>query len=193
MPAGMSALHSRPPQVRSWAAGVFLGLLCGACGSPSAGGSAAGVNPPPDASSYELSVGGRRILLPKAEWREMQNEATFARNFEATSNPPNRKYQIVTVFMIPMSEDRRIGERLSPTEYLEAFSALKDQVVIQMRRDHGSYWVLSREAFEATAVPGVEFTGVGNLSPADVRRVTDVLRLQIDTTRHLLGERLRAS
>jgi hypothetical protein len=58
---------------------------------------------------------------PQGRLREIKNEATFARNFEATSNPPNRKYQIITVFMIPMSEDRREGQRLWPNEYLEVF------------------------------------------------------------------------
>jgi hypothetical protein len=91
----------------------------------------------------------------------MKNEATFARNFEATSNPPSRKYQVVTVFMIPMSDDRRDGQRLSTTEYLEVFTVTPGEVVVQVRRDHGAYWVLSRETFAAAAVPGVRFSGLG--------------------------------
>lgn len=123
----------------------------------------------------------------------MQNEAPFAKNFEATANPPNRKYQIVTIFMIPMSADRRDGDRLSASEYLEVFKTAPGQVTVLIRRDHGAYWNLSREMFQAAAAPDVDLSGFRPLTDAEVSRVIDALRLQIDSTRYLLGETLRAS
>jgi hypothetical protein len=193
-------MHRRMSAPRSWrraaeaiTQAVVVGFLCSACGTSSTGGSGVGANGATRSAFHEVAVGGRRVTLPKAEWREMENKATFARNFEAMSNPPHRKYQIVTVFMIPMSEDRREGDRLSPNEYLEVFVVTAGEVVAQVRRDHGTYWVLSRETFAADAVPGGALDPHRALSPNEVRRIIDALRLQIDTTRHLLGERLRPS
>src|SRR5688572_3220710 len=89
--------------------------------------------------------------------------------------------------MIPMSEDRRNGQKLSPNEYLGVFMTARGQVTIVIRRDHGAHWVLSREMFEAGAIHTLDISGLRQQSDADVERVTEALRLQIDTTRHLLG------
>ncbi len=69
----------------------------------------------------------------------MKNEAANADNFEATKNKPPRRYQVLTLFKIPMSDDRKIGEKISADEYLEIFCTGLRSVVVQIRRDHQSY------------------------------------------------------
>ena len=170
-------------------ASVMFALLLGAaCGNSDAANAGAQQR----AADYQVSIGGRVVTLRGADWRAMQNEATFARNFEATSNPTNRKYQIQHLHD-PDERGPARGQQLSPTEYLEVFVVGDGEVVVQVRRDHGAYWVLSRETFTANAVPGVALAAHRELAANELRRITYARRLQIDTTRHLLVERLRAS
>ena len=157
-----------------------VSLLCG-CGPESAG---------PGATT--IRVGNRRVVLPTADWRAMPNEAEYARNFEAVTNKPPRQYQIVTVFLNRMSQDRLIGQQISATKYLEVFLSNPDEVTVLLRRDHGSYWLLSREMFRGVSVPSVDLDRVGSLSAAEIEQITGILRNQIDGTRYVLGEQLLA-
>ena len=122
----------------------------------------------------------------------MPNEAEYARNFEAIANTPPRQYQIVTFFLSPMTEDRRSGQRISPSEYLEVFLSNPGEITVLLKRDHGTYWLLSREMFKAVLVPGVDTNRVGSVSGPEAERVAETLRNQIDSSRHLIGERLVA-
>ena len=139
-----------------------------------------------------VSIADRKVTLSSAEWRAMPNETEYARNFEAVSNRPPRQYQIVTFFLNSMSEDRKSGEQISPNEYLEVFLSNPDEITVLLRRDHGSYWVLSREMFRAVPVSGVSTNRIGSFATPDAQRVTGALRNQIDSTRYLLGQRLLA-
>jgi hypothetical protein len=139
-----------------------------------------------------IPVARRSVRLSSTEWRAMPNEAEYASNFEAVQNESPRQYQIVTLFMIPMSEDRRSGSRLSENEYLEVFLSNPGEITVLVRRDHGAYWVLSREMFKMASIAGVDTRKVGSLSGAESDRVVAALRDEIDATRHLLGETFSA-
>jgi NAD kinase len=91
-----------------------------------------------------------------------------------------------------MSQDRRSCEQISPTEYLEVFLSNPGEITVLSRKDHGSYWLLSREMFKDVPVAGVNTNRLGSFSESEVDRVAEALRNQIDSTRYLLGQRLAA-
>jgi hypothetical protein len=91
-----------------------------------------------------------------------------------------------------MSDDRRTGQLIATDEYLEVFVSNPSEITVLLRRDHGTYWVLSREMFRGVSVPGVDQGQMRALSPSEREQVAAALRAEIDSARLLLGERLRA-
>ena len=145
-------------------------------------------------SSKDLTipVAGRQLALSAEEWQPMENEAEYALNFEARQNRPPRRYRVLTVFLNQMTEDRKSGRRSRPESTLEVFVSAPNEVTVLLRRDHGHYRLLSRELFRGTQVAGVNLSSMTPLSDIDEGKVIDSLQNEIDTTRHLLAERLIA-
>lgn len=135
-------------------------------------------------AKHGVPVAGQKVMLSTSQWKRMTNEFDYAENFEATTNRPPRKSQVLTVFKIRMSKDRRNGKEIARDEYLEIFCTGPSQIAVGIRRDHGPYWLLSREVFSGVAdcEPGQYFTG------DEFDRISSILRNEIDTTRNQLGE-----
>lgn len=130
---------------------------------------------------------GQELTLPASQWRALVNESGYARNFEAVENPPPREYHVLTVFLNPMSEDRRTGKKISDTEYIEIFASNPGEITVLLRRDHRTFWLLSREMFHDNSVPGVDLSRVGSFGPNDEHLIRAALQDRIDITRHFLG------
>ena len=140
------------------------------------------------ASGTVVPVGdGKNITLSAAEWRPMPNESEYARNFEAVKNSPPRAYHVLTIFLNVMSEDRHSGKKISVREYLEIFASNPGEVTVLLRRDQGTFWLLSREMFRDLVVPGVSLSRVGSFSPNDQQQVWNTLQDRVDRTRHILS------
>ena len=145
----------------------------------------------PDDDRIQINVGDRQIALSSSAWIPMTDTAPYARNFQAAADQPRsvslapRMFpQVLTFFLIQMSDDRRSGTEIAPGEYLTVFKIDADEVTVLLSRDHGDYWIHSRERFR---VPGVSRFPV----QTDFARgslVIAELRDEIDTTRHLLGQ-----
>ena len=74
------------------------------------------------ADRLSLVVPGKTIELSLDDWMKAKDETNFAKNYEEKRISPWHKYgRMVTVFLIPMSDDRRVGIRLSDREYVEFF------------------------------------------------------------------------
>src|SRR5687767_10957597 len=126
----------------AFASAATLALLCLACGALDA----TPTTQKPAQSDLVVQAPGRTIRLPSVRWKAMQNEFEWAENFEDSQRSERQKYpRIVTVFKIPMSDDRRAGVRISPAEYLELFISSPGTVSALLRVDKGRYWVLSRD------------------------------------------------
>ena len=117
----------------------------------------------------------------------MQNEFDWAVNFEDSGKDVGQDVKrVATIFKLPMSDDRRNGVRISPEEYLEMFVFRPGTVTVQVRRDRGSYWLLSRETLvaangkAASPLSGAQLTGP-SFAAARVQ-----LETQIDSTRYVL-------
>jgi len=144
------------------------------------------------AKDLTVAVAAGLIEFPADGWRPMTNEFAFARNFEALINKPPRQYQTVTVFLNQMTTDQRSGREIAPSEYLEIFLSNPNEITVLLRRDHGAYWLLSREMFRGVRVGGIDLGSTKPLSTIEEGKIFGELRGQIDSTRYLLAEGLNA-
>ncbi len=136
------------------------------------------------ASDYIVSAPSRTIRLARADWTAMTNDYEWAENFEEIRKGPREEFErVVTVFKLPMTEDRRIGEMISPNEYVEMFVVHTGMLTVRVRLDKGSYWVMSRQTFTAPSVPGVD---TARLSALEFARAREAFQSELDTTRYLL-------
>ena len=128
---------------------------------------------------HHVDIPGSTLRLPTGDWTPMENEYPWAARFLATAPRNQAVSQVVTVFKLPMTDDRRSGERISPNEYLEMFATNPGEVTVLVRLDKQAYWVLSREVF---AYPSMTSWG----TKAELHAAQIALQPQIDTTRYLL-------
>ena len=121
----------------------------------------------------------------------MPNDYEWAENFEETRKGPRHEFpRVVTVFKLPMTEDRQIGTRISPNEYVEMFIVHEGTLTVEVRLDKGSYWVLSRETFTAPSVYGVDTTTLfHSLYDLEFSTASEAFQPEIDTTRYLLSSK----
>jgi hypothetical protein len=140
------------------------------------------------ASDYIVSAPSRTIRLARADWTAMTNDYEWAENFEEIRKGPREEFErVVTVFKLPMTEDRRIGEMISPNEYVEMFVVHTGMLTVRVRLDKGSYWVMSRQTFTAPSVPGVDTARLQHdLSALEFARAREAFQSELDTTRYLL-------
>ena len=141
------------------------------------------------AQILSLAVPGKTLELSKGEWSKMGDETNFAKNFEEKKEAPWHKFgRVVTVYLNPMSEDRRSGLKISKTEYVELFSVHPGFITAQVRVDKGGYWVLCRETFKPKApMPAVTLRSY--LSENEELQLLHHYQVEIDETRYLLNSK----
>ena len=95
-------------------------------------------------ANHIVKIGSKTLRLPATAWVPMSNaQPAVAENFSSTRKRTSTLYsQVLTIFKLPMSVDRRTGLHVSKNEFVEAFVVHRDSVTIQVRVDRGSYWVL---------------------------------------------------
>jgi hypothetical protein len=100
------------------------------------------------AESLELSVPGKKIQLPEQSWSLMNDQANYAQTYEQKEISASHKDgRVVTVFLEPMPDKRKVGARLADNEYLEIVIIEDGFVTAQVKVDKGKYWVACRETF----------------------------------------------
>lgn len=139
--------------------------------------------------TLSLTVPGKTLELSTDEWSKMRDETSFAKNFEGKKDAPWHKFgRVVTVYLNPMSEDRRSGLKISKTEYIELFSVHPGLLTAQVRVDKGGYWVLCRETFKPKApMPAVTLRSY--LSENEELQLLHHYQVEIDETRYLLNSK----
>lgn len=102
-----------------------------------------------DINDIELIIGNKKIIIDQNQWDILKSESEYSFNIERRKKSPKEKYnQIVNIFKIEMTKDRKIGSKISDNIYLEAFKTIENSLTIQIRMDKGNYWILSRQTFE---------------------------------------------
>ena len=84
-----------------------------------------------------------------SEWSALKSESNSSINLRRNNLRKNEKYnQIITIFTLEMTNDQKVGAKLSDSIYLEIFKNLEGTVTVQIRLNKGQYWILSRQTFE---------------------------------------------
>jgi hypothetical protein len=119
----------------------------------------------------------------------MQDSDAYAKNFQQKAESPNHKYnRVVTVFLLPMTDDRKIGMRISENEYLDLFVTSPGSVTALTRLDKGDYWVLCRETFLGKSIPNFNINEYKPyLSHEENRLLWSFYNSEIDSTRFLIA------
>jgi hypothetical protein len=140
------------------------------------------------ADYLELSLPGKQIQLPVQSWSKAKDEVDYAKNYEQKEIGASHKYgRVVTVFLLPMSDDRKVGIQISDNEYLEVLVVHDGLVTTQVKVDKGQYWVMCRETFLPKERLSVD---VGNnkafLSKLSQLSLWMDYQSEVDETRNLL-------
>ncbi len=136
-----------------------------------------------------LQVPGKIIELSPNDWEKVDDPTNFARNYSEKMLSPGHQFnRMVTVFLNPMSDDRRIGSKISTMEYAEIFIAHPGFVTVQIRADKGQYWVLSRETFKPKESSPVNLSKMF-LSENEKQLLLLTYQQEIDETRFLLNSK----
>jgi hypothetical protein len=91
---------------------------------------------------------------------------------------------MLTIFKVPMSDDRRLGIRISANEFLDLFVVHPGKLTVQVRTDRGNYWVLSRETFEVTRHVPISIKEYRPFLPEEeAKQVWSVFQNEVDGTR----------
>lgn len=136
-------------------------------------------------SDYTVKTSGKDIVISDQKWSKSEDPETYARNFEAREKTGKEAYpQIVTVYLNTMTSDRMSGVKISDNEYLEMFVVHPQTVTIQIRKNKGTYWVLSRQTFSVSEPQLI------NINPESSEQnfslYQNFFQNEIDTTRHIL-------
>lgn len=143
------------------------------------------------AEELTLQVPGRTIELSSSDWEKVADKTDFARNYaEKTPSPWHKYNRMVTVYLNPMSEDRRIGLKISDFEYVEFFVVNPGFVTAQTRVDKGKYWVLCRETFEPKDNLPIDISAYKPfLNENENQLLWTTYQVEVDETRYLLNSK----
>lgn len=135
-----------------------------------------------------LTVPGKNIELSSDSWTKAKDETNFVKNYEETKLSSWHEFgRMVTIYLIPMSVDRRIGLKVSDSEYLEFFIVNPGFVTVQTRLDKGNYWVLCRETFKPKSGLPVDVSSYKPfLTERENRLLWQLYQPEVDETRYLL-------
>jgi hypothetical protein len=101
-------------------------------------------------SAVKINIGDKVVAINENDWEVLKQESEYSVNLSKKYKRANEKYnQIVTIFNIEMTKDRKSGIKLSDNIYFEAFKTGIEEITINIRIDKGLYWVLSRQTFSS--------------------------------------------
>ena len=136
--------------------------------------------------NYIIKTVNKNITVSSEDWKYVSSsdDSKYSKNYSAIVKKDGEVYeQIVTVFLNKMTEDRKIGEKISDIEYIEIFALQPNTVTVQIRVNKGDYWVMSRQSFEM----GKSYSVKANTSYADLIANIEGMQNKIDNTRYLLN------
>jgi len=98
-------------------------------------------------SDYVIKTKNKLINISKSNWDFLETDYLYSKNYQSKNKYEGHMYkQIITVFLIPMTNDRK-REEIAKNEYFESFVLRANSITVQIRIDKGDYWVMSRETY----------------------------------------------
>lgn len=137
-------------------------------------------------TNYLIEVGNKEIAVSKDQWKFVDNssESAYSKNYSAINKKDGEMFeQMITVFLNEMTDDRKSGEKISNSEYIEAFVLHPNSITVQIRVDKGDYWVLSRQTLESKN----NYPYQTNVSYSDLLSNFEDMQNKIDNTRYILN------
>ena len=99
-------------------------------------------------SNHIIRTKNKTIFVSEDKWDFLPSDSNYSKNYQSTSTPEGHLFKpIITVFLIRMTDDRK-RERIVKNEYFESFVLHPNSITVQMRKDKGDYWVMSRETYK---------------------------------------------
>ncbi len=136
--------------------------------------------------NYLIEISGKKIVVDQNQWKFVDNsaESNYSKNYSAINKKDGEMFeQMITVFLNKMTDDRKSGEKITNSEYIEAFVVHPNSVTVQIRVDKGNYWVLSRQTFESQN----NYPNQSNVSYSDLLLNFEDMQNKIDDTRYILN------
>ncbi len=135
--------------------------------------------------SYTIKMSGRSVIISEKKWKKSDDTETYAKNFEAREIlGPEAFPQVITVYLNTMIADRMSGKKISENEWLEMFVVHPQIVTVQIRRNKGDYWVLSRQNFSVSEQKLINTDPES--SEQNFELYQNFFQNEIDTARHVL-------
>ena len=135
-----------------------------------------------------VPIDSRRVSLPADQWRPMANEVEYPSELRGRDEHAAEAVSDPHGVHEPDDRGSKGGSINRAKRAWEYFLSNPNEVTVLLQRDHGAYWLLSREMFRGIAAPGVDVNSLKVLKDDERDRIVGSLRNEIDTTRHLLGE-----
>lgn len=137
-------------------------------------------------ADFTIQTSGKNIIISNQKWLKSENSENYAKNFEAKEKTDKEAFpQMVTIYLNTMTSDRMLGTKISDNEYLEIFVVHPQTVTIQIRRNNGNYWLLSRQTF---FVNESSLTNINpELSEQNLSMYRSFFQNEIDKTRYVLA------
>jgi len=141
--------------------------------------------------NLSLAVHGKVIELSQDNWTKAKDSTNFAKNYSERKKYRWQQYpRMVTVYLNPLSDDRRIGLKISDSEYLEFFVVNPGFITAQTRVDKGRYWVLCRETFKPKIPLPIDVLRNQPYLSKDInQKLWKRYQIEIDETRLLLNSK----
>ena len=135
----------------------------------------------------EVDAQGKTIFLDKAEWSPMQNTQEWAKNFQSKYKKGAQQFEtVLTIFLQPMTPERKIGKMISQDEYVEMFSSFPKTVTVQLRVNKGDYWILKRDTYKVATINPTKV----ETDPNVYQQIYRELQVNIDDSRFFVRTKL---
>lgn len=135
--------------------------------------------------NYTIKMSGKSVVISDEKWEKSDDPETYAKNFEAREMLGREAFpQVITVYLNTMTADRMSGKKTSENEWLEMFVVHPQTVTVQIRRNKGDYWVLSRQTFSVSEPQLINANPES--SEQNFALYQSSFQNEIDTTRHIL-------
>jgi hypothetical protein len=142
--------------------------------------------------SFMSTCGAKTIFVPRLYWETLSTNSDYSEGFSRRLAQNNEEYElVVTIFKLPMTEDRKSGLKIGDNEWLEIFSTFREEMTMRLRLNKGDYWLLSRQTFKVGVTPvehpkAYTFPWYESEIDAKDTLIRSYLQNEIDKTRYIL-------
>ena len=138
-------------------------------------------------SKIEVNTPGKTIFLDANKWFPMSNTQDWAKNYQSKEKKEWQEFNtVLTIFLQPMTSERKKGKKVTSDEYVEIFPTLPGTVTVQLRVDKDKYWVLTRDTYKVITPNSMQV----ERDPVVYNSIYNEIQTYIDTSRFFIRNEL---